>query len=362
MKSKPIILNQNFYNFNIIRNNQNIYFNNNMNMPNNNVNNQMNNNINMQNNNQMNNNINMTNNNINNPINNNISQIAEDVYPYIEEDKKNIIFKRYDDSIKSVKIPKSLRKNELYSTANKYKKYKYADILSLSLNGRNLNKDESSIDDINDGSEIYIIEELKDVDSEYYKNYLKEHDKEELITIIFNYNDLKSSFRFSYNSTIKEMLKIYLFKTNIPEKYKEDYIFIYNADTIIGEDNLIKDKIKGNNSLINVLDKSNLKHSKNEGIILKASIKSNNKLIKTYDIGTLNQIKDFNSFLRKNINNYDKIKEIKINGNINNYDENKTFSSIGIRKDFDCEIKYKEDEENKRKKGYKKTLICCTII
>ena len=156
MKSKPI-LNQNFYNFNIITNNQNNYFNNNMNMPNNNVNNQMNNNINMQINNQMNNNINMTNNNINNPINNNISQIAEDVYPYIEEDKKNIIFKRFDNSIKKVKIPKSLRKNELYSTANKYKKYKYADILSLSLNGRNLDKDQSSIDDINDGSEIYII-------------------------------------------------------------------------------------------------------------------------------------------------------------------------------------------------------------
>ena len=172
--------------------------------------------------------------NFNNPINNNISQIEEeDVYPYIEEDKKNIIFKRDDNSIKKVKIPKSLRKNELYSTANKYKKYKYADILSLSLNEINLNKDESSIDDINDGSEIYIIEELKDIDFEYYKKYLKEHDKEELISIIFNYNDLKRTFRFSYNSTIKEMLKIYLFETNIPEKYKEDYIFIYNAKQLM---------------------------------------------------------------------------------------------------------------------------------
>ena len=34
-------------------------------------------------------------------------------------------------------------------------------------------------------SEIYIIEELKDVDSEYYIKYLKEHDKEPLITIFF---------------------------------------------------------------------------------------------------------------------------------------------------------------------------------
>ena len=120
-------------------------------------------------------------------------------------------------SIKKVKIPKSLRKNELYSTANKYKLYKYADILSLSLNGRNLDKDESSIDDINDGSEIYIIEELKDVDSEYYTKYLKKHDNEPLITILFHsVNTI--NLRFSYNTKIQEMLKIYLFLRNIPRK------------------------------------------------------------------------------------------------------------------------------------------------
>ena len=158
--------------------------------------------------------------NFNNPINNNINQIeiVEDAYPYIKEDKKNIIFKRDDNSIKKVKIPKSLRKNELYSTANKYKKYKYADILSLSLNGRNLDKDESSIDDINDGSEIYIIEELKDVDSEYYTKYLKKHDNEPLITILFHSVNNTINLRFSYNTKIQEMLKIYLFLRNIPRK------------------------------------------------------------------------------------------------------------------------------------------------
>ena len=252
--------------------------------------------------------------NFNNPINNNISQIEEeDVYPYIEEDKKNIIFKRYDDSIKSVKIPKSLRKNELYSTANKYKKYKYADILSLSLNGRNLDKDESSIDDINDGSEIYIIEELKDVDSEYYKNYLKEHDKEEL--------------------------KIYLFLRNIPEKYKINYIFSYNALTLNDNNKLIKDIIRQNNARIEISEKGLIGVPENKGKILKATIKNRKRLITTHDIGTLNQIKDFNLYLKSAIIDFDKVKIIDMDGK-KNYDENSTFSSIGIRKDFVCKIQY----------------------
>ncbi len=326
-------------NINMQNNNQ---MNNNLNMPNNNVNNQMYNNMNMQINNQMNNNINMTNNNINNPINNNISQIAEDVYPYIEEDKKNIIFKRFDNSIKKVKIPKSLRKNELYSTANKYKKYKYADILSLSLNGRNLDKDESSIDDINDGSEIYIIEELKDVDSEYYKNYLKEHDKEELITIIFHSVNNNINLRFSYNTTMQEMLKIYLFLRNIPEKYKINYIFSYNALTLNDENKLIKDIIGQNNSKIEIIENGLIGVHENKGKILEATIINRKGLITTHDIGSLNQIKDLHLFLKETIDNFDKVKNIVMDGK-KNYDENSTFSSIGIRKDFVCKIQYEEE-------------------
>ena len=282
--------------------------------------------------------------NFNNPINNNINQIeiVEDAYPYIKEDKKNIIFKRFDNSIKKVKIPKSLRKNELYSTANKYKKYKYADILSLSLNGRNLDKDESSIDDINDGSEIYIIEELKDVDFEYYTKYLKKHDNEPLITIVFHSVNNTINLRFSYNTKIQEMLKIYLFLRNIPEKYKINYIFSYNALTLNDNNKLIKDIIRQNNARIEISEKGLIGVPENKGKILKATIKNRKRLITTHDIGTLNQIKDFNLYLKSAIIDFDKVKIIDMDGK-KNYDENSTFSSIGIRKDFVCKIQYEEE-------------------
>ena len=84
-------------------------------------------------------------------------ETIEDVYPYILENKKNITFIRYDNTIKKVMVPNSLRKNELYSTANFYKLNRYADII-LSYNGLTLNEDESSINDINAGADIYIIE------------------------------------------------------------------------------------------------------------------------------------------------------------------------------------------------------------
>ena len=129
----------------------------------------------------------------------------EDVYPYILEDKKTINFKRYDNTIKKVKIPNSLRKNELYSTANYFKINKYADILYLTYNNLNLDRDESSINDIIDGAEIFIIEELKGIESNYYKNYLKNHDNENLINILFVQSSrLPKTLTFSLTLQLKK--------------------------------------------------------------------------------------------------------------------------------------------------------------
>ena len=297
-------------------------------------------------------------------INNNITtnneingkEEIEDVYPYILENKKTINFKRYDNTIKKVKIPKSLRKNELYSTANYFKINKYADILYLTYNNLNLDRDESSINDIIDGAEIFIIEELKGIESNYYQNYLKKYDNKDLINILFYQNSqLSKTLRLSLNSTIKEMLKIYLFEMNIPEEYKNNYSFIYNTRTINNSSDLLKN-IFNNNSQIEVIENNILGKQEKKGKILEVTIKHNNNLLCNCNIGTLNQIKDFYLLMEKQIKNFKNIEKIEVEKkNLKNEDENHTFSSLGIRKNFICKIKYINDDDK---------VICssCLII
>ena len=124
-------------------------------------------------------------------------EYVEDAYPYLLENKKNIIFKRYDNTIKKVMIHNSLRKDELYSLANNYKINRYADII-LYYHDKSLEENESSIKDIEAGAEIFIFEELKGIDSNYYNEYLKRHSNEQLINILFNYNGkLQKTLRLS---------------------------------------------------------------------------------------------------------------------------------------------------------------------
>ena len=278
----------------------------------------------------------------------NQNEIIEDVYDYIIEEKKNIIFIRYDNSTKKVKIPNSLRKNELYLTANLYKLNKYSDI-TLSRNNLNLSADESSISDIPEGSEIYIIEEL-DVDSQYYKNYLKKHENETKINISFETNEgRRRNLSLTLNTTIQEMIKIYLFESNIPEKYKNDFTFHFNGMTINNEKSTLYEfQTIANGSKIQVIENSYLVPHKIKGKPIKASIMNKKDLLFNFKIGTLNQIKDLYSYLRTRINNFDEIQKIEIEGREYKNEQNNTFSSIGIRKDFVCTIKYTEE--------------CCCII
>ena len=80
-----------------------------------------------------------------------------------------------------------------------------------------LSEDESSINDIMAGTEIFIFEELNGIDSNYYNEYLKKHSNDRLINILFISNSaVQKTFRISLNTSIKEMIKIYLFEMNIP--------------------------------------------------------------------------------------------------------------------------------------------------
>ena len=277
------------------------------------------------------------------------NEYVEDAYPYILENKKNIIFKRYDNSIKKVMIPNSLRKNELYSLANNYKLNKYADMV-LYYNNMILSEDESSINDIMAGTEIFIFEELNGIDSNYYNEYLKKHSNDRLINILFmSNNTVQKTFRISLNTSIKEMIKIYLFEMNIPEKYKDNYTFLFNATTINNDTTLLKNKITQDNSSIIVIEKKVFNANVNKGKTIKASIMHNNNSIMTFNIGTLNQIKDLYSYLKSNIDNFGEIKTIEIEGKDYKNKKDNTFSSIGIRNDFKCNIKYNNNS-------------CCCII
>ena len=96
-----------------------------------------------------------------------------DIFPYIKEDKKEIIFITSDNKLEYIKIPKSLRKNELYYSANRFKNFKYSDIKLFHKNNL-LENDDSSIDNISINDSIKIVEEL-DVDLSYYNSLLEKY-------------------------------------------------------------------------------------------------------------------------------------------------------------------------------------------
>ena len=328
------------YNFNL---NQNMFFNqmnqmqNQMNqfqMPNQMNQNEMQNQMIMQM--QMMNNLMQTRNNDQNKENQ-----YEDVYKYINEEKKRIIFLRIDNGSYKVLVPCSLRKNELYSTAQNYKKFYFSEI-QLFHKGRFMNEDETTIDCVNDGDEIKIIEQLHGVDFSYYDLYLLKHKNEPIINITFNLpNGLKKVLRLTNYTSIKEMIKILLCEINIPENKARYFSFLFNGQklNIFDESSLIQKNIYIGHSIL-VIDNRNIGFII-QGKILNVLLKKKNNNIEI-DIGTLNTINDFENELGL-IPNNGKIIIIKINGKeIQNNDKNKTFSSLGIRENFTCNLNEQE--------------------
>ena len=89
-----------------------------------------------------------------------------------------------------------------------------------------MNEDETTIDSVNDGDEIKIIEQVHGVDFSYYDLYLLKHKNEPKNNITFNLsNGLKKVLHLTSNTSIKEMIKIFLFEINIPENIAEKIFF-----------------------------------------------------------------------------------------------------------------------------------------
>ena len=106
----------------------------------------------------MNNNINIMNQNDNEKnLKGNLIQ-AEDLFYYIKKPKKLMTFINSDNQKFNVMIPIFVTKSDLYSIALKYAFLKYTNII-LSYSNCLLKKDNSSIEEIPNGSIINIIEE-----------------------------------------------------------------------------------------------------------------------------------------------------------------------------------------------------------
>lgn len=282
----------------------------------------------------------MMQNQMNQMINNEINDYKyEDVYDYIKEYKIKIIFKRViDDKLIYIKIPRSLRKNELYFTANKYKYFHFSDI-QLFHKDIFLNEDETSIDCINENDEIKIIEQLHGVDFSYYDLYLSKHKNENKLRIFFEFNDgLKKILSITRNTSIEEMIKILFNSTNIPQSKGENlYTILYNSCKISLQD---KSTLNDNNILDGavflVILKETLSHKIMKGKTIEVYIKENNELIYKTIAGTLQTIKSFNHYIPIHFPEIKRI--VNINGKIYDKNDERTFSSIGIRDNFTCNV------------------------
>ena len=230
-------------------------------------------------------------------INNNFNIIEEDnnnikdIYPYIKGPKKVIIFINSDNNSQMLKIPIFLTKNELYSIAEEFKCYKYSDIIQLNHNNKILNNDDSSIDLILNGNSIKIIEDNS--------LFLKYNNSKKINIMFYTPSGLKIKLFMPVDITVNEMIKIFLYESKIPYKYKNRIDFLYNCSLLSHSENkILKDFIFQDYAFIDIIDIYNsiidYKYlSGKPGKTLEVIIKHNKHILNKILVGTLVQIKNF---------------------------------------------------------------------
>lgn len=280
----------------------------------------------------MNNPMNIINSNYN--INNNI----EDPLYYIKEKKILIKFINSDNKIFNVMIPISLTKNDLYSIAKLYKVLTNSNII-LSYNNCILKKDNSSIEEIQDGSIINIVEERNypyDIFNKYNNNI------NNIFIQLYLQNGKNKIIYVSEDTTISELINgIYsLLGTN----EKSIIIFNYNSysDILKIKEKNVKDIAENKRLILKIEQLGDVKQRERFGKIINAevifkNISQSNEEINPIIIqtGTLESTKS----LFESINNMlcsptIKIKKLYINEEEINENEEKSLLSIGIKEDF----------------------------
>ena len=334
-------MNQNFMNqfMNQINQNQNMFLNMNQNL--NQINPDMIQNINQANPIMDQLNQNMDNLNLNMNQNDNLKEEEiEDVLPYIDEPKMLLKFSNIstikNGSYIKVKLPKSLTKSDLYSIAKKYQTDYYSEII-LSCNNYLLKEDDTSIEGIEEGSIINIIEDIDFPDGSYYKELMEKNKNYEKIQFIFRIdgrNDDLRVIQFPKNITVSEMVRAAFSKLLINSKSAS----IEN----INSSDQTKIINKFNNKVLTIYFSNPLDLRRKFGKIIYARVFdiANNKNKTIIAIGTLNSINQLINTIENHFSK--KLKKIKIWNKEFYKNEIKNFSlkSIGINDNFDCIVEF----------------------
>ena len=151
----------------------------------------------------------------------------------MKEAKKIIKFINSEYNIIKVKIPNSITKLEFYSIANLYKALYFSKFLLIHKN-LILEKDDSSIDGINDGDFVIIIENRNYPDNSYYSYLRKKSKNDEKINIEFNNsNGEKTMISLPINTSISEMLNAYNLRNGFD---CVNYLYKYNEEKLSPDD------------------------------------------------------------------------------------------------------------------------------
>jgi len=279
-------------------------------------------------------NLNMGQLNLNRDQNNNNNEEIEDVLPYIDEPKMVLKFSNItsakNGTYVKVKLPKSITKSDLYSIAKKYQVDYYSNIL-LSCNNYLLKNDDTSIEGIEEGSVINIIEDVDFPDGAYYKALMEKNKNYETKSIFFKVEGKMNKIQFPKNITVSEMVRAAFSKLLI--NYKSASI-----DSIDKSDETkIINKFYDNKAFTIYFSDPLEPHWK-FGKIIYARVfnkaKKENTITTTISIGTLNSINQLISSVEGFFTK--KVKKIIIGKKELYKNEIKNFSlkSIGINDNF----------------------------
>ena len=320
-------------------NNNNFNQNNAMNQINNNINFNMNNFNQM---NLMNNNLNFNmNNNCNNDSNiqitNNNNEII-DLFPYIKEEKKIIKFINSDSISKSIKIPLSINKSDLYSIADNYKSHPSLKFI-LSYKNIMIKEDESSIEEIPEGAEINIIEERPIPSTCYYDKLRKKYGNDDIRNIfILEPLGTTNSLILPGKVKLNELKIAYNNKYGLNENMS---FFICDGNLLKDNDErMIKDLALTRDLNISVLLKQTEIKRKDFGKPLSGNISVKNENIQNFKIktGTLESTSrlyyEISEILQNRLLLKNKIKKLYLNNKEINREDEQSLISLGIKEDF----------------------------
>ena len=275
------------------------------------------------------------------------SDNIEDPLYYIKEPKKMIKFINSNYKEYKVKIPLSITKYDLYSIAQKYKcfhnniKHVYGDHSNILLINNNLilNRDETSIECINNNDIIIIIEPRNFPDDSYYKSLLERTKNKENITFEFSSGKV-------INRIFLDDIKIYEIYKSLNLEFGLDiftYKLLFSGLTLKINDqnngsNLFRRKIIINESESDIIDF--IKFGKFVIATIKYNIKNGSSTTYIY-IGILNSVKNLiEVFQYKNLPK--KLKKFTIGNKAIEKNDTMSLFSLGIKNNFTCFAEFED--------------------